>query len=207
MHTKRRWTWLLAIVAVTTLLAAACGDDDGGSGGGATGSVSVSGSSTVEPISTRVAELLEEENPDILVDVDGPGTGDGFQLFCAGETDISDASRAIEADEVALCEDNGIEFIELEVAFDGLSVLTNPANADVTCLSLELGRRPGPRDRARIVHRAARRPARDQRAGPGVRHLRRVHRAGSRGHRRYPVRGGRARARSRRPRVAGGAHP
>jgi phosphate transport system substrate-binding protein len=152
MFTKSRWAWFLAVLAVFSLFAAACGDDDGedtssddtsedggdgSEGGGAEGEVVISGSSTVEPISTRVAELLEEENPDILVDVDGPGTGDGFQLFCAGETDISDASRPISAEEVAACEENGIEFVELEVAFDGLSVLTNPANADVTCLTLE----------------------------------------------------------------------
>jgi phosphate transport system substrate-binding protein len=149
MLKKSRWAWMIALLAVFSLFAAACGDDDetssddtsedGGDGGtgGAEGEVVISGSSTVEPISTRVAELLEEENPDILVDVDGPGTGDGFQLFCAGETDISDASRAISAEEVAACEENGIDFIELEVAFDGLSVLTNPANETVTCLTLE----------------------------------------------------------------------
>jgi phosphate transport system substrate-binding protein len=154
MVKKSRWAWLLALLAVFSLFAAACGSDDdedagtddtsedGGDGGedgegGAEGEVVISGSSTVEPISTRVAELLEEENPNILVDVDGPGTGDGFQLFCTGETDISDASRPISAEEVAACEDAGIDFIELEVAYDGLSVLTNPENADITCLTLE----------------------------------------------------------------------
>jgi phosphate transport system substrate-binding protein len=59
------------------------------------GEVSVSGSSTVEPITSLVAELYAEENPDVSVRVDGPGTGDGFVLFCSGETDISDASRPI----------------------------------------------------------------------------------------------------------------
>ena len=129
MHTKRRWTWLLAIVAVTTLLAAACGDDDGGSGGGATGTVTVSGSSTVEPISSAAAEVFIEENGDVDISVEGPGTGDGFKMFCAGETDISDASRPIKEEEAAECDKAGIEFIELKIAFDGISVLTAPDNA------------------------------------------------------------------------------
>ena len=148
MLQKSRWAWLLAVLAVFSLVAAACGDDEdeGGSGsddtsadggGSAEGEVNISGSSTVEPISTRVAEFLEETNDAILVNVDGPGTGDGFALFCAGETDISDASRPIKEEEVTTCEENGIEFIELEVAYDGLSVLTNPENADVTCLTTQ----------------------------------------------------------------------
>jgi phosphate transport system substrate-binding protein len=143
MLQKSRWAWAIALLAVFSLFAAACGDDENGSsddttdgGGGASGDVVISGSSTVEPVSTRVAELLEEENPDILVDVDGPGTGDGFALFCAGETDISNASRPIKAEEVTACEDAGIEFIELEVAYDGLTVMTNPENTAVECLTL-----------------------------------------------------------------------
>jgi phosphate transport system substrate-binding protein len=68
--------------------------------------------------------------------VDGPGTGDGFQLFCAGEIDIADASRAIKAEEIALCEENGIEFIELEVAYDGLTVMTSVENTEIDCLRL-----------------------------------------------------------------------
>ena len=114
--------------------AAACGGGDGGyrhrdPGGGLTGSITISGSSTVEPISSLVAELFNETNPDVAISVDGPGTGDGFELFCSGETDISDASRPIDEEEVAACEDNGIEYSELEVAFDGITVMTNPANA------------------------------------------------------------------------------
>ena len=68
--------------------------------------------------------------------VDGPGTGDGFQLFCAGETDISDASRPISDEEIAACEGAGIEYTELAVGIDGLTVATNPANADVECLDV-----------------------------------------------------------------------
>ncbi|MEJ7721578.1 MAG: substrate-binding domain-containing protein [Ilumatobacteraceae bacterium] len=101
------------------------------------GSVSVSGSSTVEPISVRVGELaLEESGGDLQATVEGPGTGDGFELFCGGETDISDASRPIDEEEIAACEEAGVEYVELEVAIDGLTVLTNPDNADVTCLDV-----------------------------------------------------------------------
>jgi phosphate transport system substrate-binding protein len=67
--------------------------------------------------------------------VDGPGTSDGFVLFCDGETDIQDASRQIEPEEVKACEQNGVEYVELAVAFDGITVMTNPANADVSCLN------------------------------------------------------------------------
>jgi phosphate transport system substrate-binding protein len=116
-------------------------ESESGSGSGSaaagdvSGEVNVSGSSTVEPISVRVAEGFEEIAPDVVVNVDGPGTGDGFELFCNGETDISDASRPISEEEVAACEESGVEFIELKVAFDGIAVLTNPANETVECLT------------------------------------------------------------------------
>jgi phosphate transport system substrate-binding protein len=95
----------------------------------------ISGSSTVEPISSVVAEIFNETNPDVEISVSGPGTGDGFELFCNGEIDIADASRPIEEDEVKLCKKNGIEYTELEVGLDGLTVMTNPENADVTCVN------------------------------------------------------------------------
>jgi phosphate transport system substrate-binding protein len=71
----------------------------------------------------------------VSISVDGPGTGDGFALFCEGETDISDASRPIEQEEVDACTANGIEFTELEVAFDGITVMTNPDNSSIECLN------------------------------------------------------------------------
>jgi phosphate transport system substrate-binding protein len=74
-------------------------------------------------------------SPDVAISVDGPGTSDGFVLFCDGETDIQDASRPIEQEEVKACEQNGVEYVELAVAFDGITVMTNPANADVSCLN------------------------------------------------------------------------
>jgi phosphate transport system substrate-binding protein len=134
---------MLALPLAAVLVLGACstdetdsGDSEGtGSGDGATGTVNVTGSSTVAPISTRVAELWADSGSEVTVNVDGPGTGDGFQLFCEGDADITDASRPIDEEEIALCEENGVEFIELKVAFDGISVLTNPANDGVECLS------------------------------------------------------------------------
>ena len=100
-----------------------------------TGTVTISGSSTVEPISVRVAELFRDAAPDVNVTVDGPGTGDGFKLFCAGEADISDASRRIKDKEAAACAESGINWIELRVGIDGIAVLTHPDNDAVNCLN------------------------------------------------------------------------
>jgi phosphate transport system substrate-binding protein len=110
-------------------------DDGDNAGGSSTGAVVISGSSTVEPISSIVAEDFAAANDGFEYSVDGPGTGDGFALFCNGETDISDASRPIKDEEAADCEANGIEYVELRVAIDGISVLTSPANDAVSCLS------------------------------------------------------------------------
>lgn len=140
MRKFRKHAGVVAAALALSLVAAACGGDGAGSDGGTideglTGSITISGSSTVEPISSVVAEIFNETSPDVAISVDGPGTGDGFELFCNGETDISDASRPIEEDEVKLCEKNGVEYTELEVALDGLTVMTSPDNADVTCLN------------------------------------------------------------------------
>ena len=101
---------------------------------GISGTIIVSGSSTVEPISTAIAEALKASNPDFNYTVTGPGTGDGFKTFCTGETDISDASRKIKDEEAAACASAGIEYVELAIAFDGITVMTSPDNA-VACLS------------------------------------------------------------------------
>jgi phosphate transport system substrate-binding protein len=144
---KRRLAWLSIILAFSVLAAACGGDDDddsatgddsGGAGGGsASGEVNVSGSSTVQPVTQAAGEAFMAENGDATVNVDGPGTGDGFTLFCNGETDISDASRPIEEEEIAACEENGVEYVELEIAFDGLTVMTNPNNSDVESLNFQ----------------------------------------------------------------------
>jgi phosphate transport system substrate-binding protein len=89
----------------------------------------------VEPVSTGVAELLKQSSPDFNYTVEGPGTGDGFKRFCAGETDISDASRKIKDAEAEACRTAGIEYTELKIAYDGMTVMTNPANNAITCLS------------------------------------------------------------------------
>ena len=103
----------------------------------AEGDVFVTGSSTVEPISIRVGELANEmSSGGLAVTVEGPGTGDGFATFCTGGADIADASRQINEEEVAQCEENGVEYVELEVAIDGLTVATSPANDAITCLDV-----------------------------------------------------------------------
>ncbi len=96
----------------------------------------IDGSSTVAPISSAVAEEFQRGNPGVRVPVGISGTGGGFKKFCAGETDISDASRPIKESEVEQCAQNGIEYIELPVAFDGLAVLVNPANDWAECLTV-----------------------------------------------------------------------
>jgi phosphate transport system substrate-binding protein len=98
------------------------------------GDVTISGSSTVEPITSLVAELYADKNPDATIRVDGPGTGDGFKLFCAGETDVSDASRQIKPEEASVCQSGGIEYTEIPVGIDGLTVVANPASK-IKCLS------------------------------------------------------------------------
>ena len=100
-----------------------------------TGTLTISGSSTVEPITSLVAEDFQALNPDVEYTVDGPGTGDGFALFCNDETDISDASRKIKDEEAAACAANGIHYVELKIGIDGISVITSPANDTVSCLS------------------------------------------------------------------------
>ena len=134
---------LLAAVALA-VLAAACGGgpSETGAGGGAAqdsleGSIAVSGSSTVEPISAANAQKFATQNPGVQISVDGPGTGDGFELFCQGEIDISDASRPIESEEVAACKQAGIEFVELKVGIDGLSVITSVENDRIECLDFK----------------------------------------------------------------------
>ena len=130
-------------IAALALLLSACGDDaEGGEGegtdvSGVTGSVSVDGSSTVFPMSNAASELISEEGAQIEVSVAESGTGGGFEKFCAGETDISDASRPIdEEEEVPVCEENGIEYTELQVATDALTVVVHPDLA-VDCLTTE----------------------------------------------------------------------
>ena len=107
---------------------------EGDRAGDTSSGIFISGSSTVEPISARIADAFTKEQPGVAIRVEGPGTGDGFEMFCAGESDISDASRPIKSEEVAKCDEAGIEFVELKVAIDGLSAITSSKN-QVECLS------------------------------------------------------------------------
>ncbi len=92
--------------------------------GDVSGSITISGSSTVEPITAIAAEAFNGENSNVSISVSGPGTSDGFAQFCAGEIPISDASREIKDEEAAVCAEAGVEFIALQVAIDGISVIT-----------------------------------------------------------------------------------
>lgn len=137
-----RFMSALGVCAALAFGVAACGDDEesGSSTSSAdteqvSGSITIDGSSTVYPFAQAAAELFNEEQPDVKVTVGQSGTGGGFEKFCAGETDISDASRPIKDDEeVPLCEKNGVKFGELQVANDGIAVVTNPG-LEVDCMT------------------------------------------------------------------------
>src|SRR5215216_1969388 len=139
---SKRMRKLLAFAAlgVLALGAAACGDDDNASGsaggGDVSGSIKIDGSSTVGPFAQAAAEKFQGENPGVKVTVGTSGTGGGFEKFCAGETDISDASRAIEADEKQACASKGIKYEQVQVANDGLSLVVNPQNTWAKCLTV-----------------------------------------------------------------------
>jgi len=137
-----KWWLVLAASGVLAMGVAACGDDDSDSGGsGSTpdnlsGDIRVDGSSTVGPLTEAIAEEFNAENPDVKVTVGTSGTGGGFEKFCAGETDISDASRPIEEDETKACQAQGVNYQEIQVANDALTVVANPDNP-VECLTTE----------------------------------------------------------------------
>jgi phosphate transport system substrate-binding protein len=136
---KRKWWLVFAASAVLALTAAACGgddDDDGGNSGNLSGSIRVDGSSTVGPLTEAIAEEFNAENSDVNVTVGTSGTGGGFEKFCAGETDISDASRPIEPDEEKACQAKGIGYDAIQVANDALTVVVNPNNP-VNCITTD----------------------------------------------------------------------
>jgi phosphate transport system substrate-binding protein len=120
----------LPVAALILFSAAACGR-------GPALVISVDGSSTVYPISEAMAEEFGLASEDrVHVTIATSGTGGGFKTFCAGERDISNASRPIKRSEAELCAENGVEYIELQVAIDGLSVVVNPANTFAICLTV-----------------------------------------------------------------------
>jgi phosphate transport system substrate-binding protein len=131
--TTRLFTILSAALALLALAAAGCGGGDDG-GGGST--ITADGSSTVGPFVTKAAEDFKDaEGIDVTVGISG--TGGGFERFCAGETDLSNASRQIDEEEQTLCADGGVEYIEFRIATDALTNVVNTQNDWATCLTVD----------------------------------------------------------------------
>jgi phosphate transport system substrate-binding protein len=148
---QNRLLLALALSGAMAFGVAACGDDEDSAGGGGSGNteqpsdgggdlsgkIAIDGSSTVAPFAEAAAELFNEEYPDVQITVGTSGTGGGFEKFCAGETDISDASRAIKDDEeVPVCEKNGVAYTEVQIANDGIAIATNKELA-VDCMTVD----------------------------------------------------------------------
>ncbi|TMR91094.1 PstS family phosphate ABC transporter substrate-binding protein [Nonomuraea basaltis] len=140
----------VATAAIVVGLSAACGGTNTtppagegttsasqGAGAELAGQVKVDGSSTVAPLTSAASEFFSEEQPKVNVTVGTSGTGGGFEKFCNGETDISDASRPIKDEEKAACESKGIKYTELTVATDALTVVVNKENTWATCLTTD----------------------------------------------------------------------
>ena len=152
---RRSRLGIICAMAGLTLTTAACGGgrdadaaataagsaatsvaEDAGATQALSGSITADGSSTVAPLTTAAAEGFGQEHAGVQVTVGVSGTGGGFERFCAGETDLSNASRPIKDEEKALCEKNGVVPIEFIVANDGLSVVVNTENDWATCLTV-----------------------------------------------------------------------
>jgi len=129
---RRLISSLTAALTILAVVAAGCGGDEG-SGGGV---ITADGSSTVGPFVTKAAEDFKEA-ADVDVTVGISGTGGGFERFCAGETDLSNASRLIDEEEQALCADARVEYLEVRVATDALTNVVNLENDWATCLTVE----------------------------------------------------------------------
>jgi phosphate transport system substrate-binding protein len=132
--------WLLGLTLATALVAAACGGTDDNAGGGTTalsGKVVIDGSSTVAPITEAIAEEFRKEQSGVQVTVGTSGTGGGFTKFCNGETDISDASRAISDEEKTACAGKNIKYQEFRVGLDGLAIVTSSENTFLDTLNFK----------------------------------------------------------------------
>jgi phosphate transport system substrate-binding protein len=127
------------MLAVFAAMLTACGGSERAieNEAGLGGAVRIDGSSTVFPVTEAVAEEFQIENRAVRVTVGISGTGGGFKKFCAGETDVTNASRPIKDSELEACRANGIEPIEVTVAFDGLAVMVNPENDFASCLTVD----------------------------------------------------------------------
>jgi phosphate transport system substrate-binding protein len=123
---------IIFLTAITISLVS-CGNQKKESNSG----ISIDGSSTVYPVTEAIAEDFRRVSPDINVTIGVSGSGGGFQKFGRGEIAIANASRPIKEDERAVAEANGISFVELEVAYDGLAVVVHPENDWVSCFTVE----------------------------------------------------------------------
>lgn len=139
---RRRLSPIIGLAAAALALTACGGADAGaqasdGSDKTLSGTIRVDGSSTVAPLTTVAGELFQEQNNGVRVTVGTSGTGGGFEKFCAGETDISDASRPIKDEEKTICDQKGISFESFTVANDALSVVVNKDNDFVDCITTD----------------------------------------------------------------------
>ncbi len=137
-----RLAYSVSILALAASLTACGGSDASGgdaasAGAGVSGDIQIDGSSTSYPISEAMAEEFMAANPDSRVTVGISGSGGGFKKFCAGETDISNASRQIKDEEIALCDAAGIEFVEVPIAYDGITLVVNNENDFAQCVTVE----------------------------------------------------------------------
>jgi phosphate transport system substrate-binding protein len=123
------------VLGMILLGVSACGNG-GGVDGGASGPIAIDGSSTVYPFAQAASEVFQGQNKGVRVTVGESGTGGGFEKFCKGETDISNASRPIADDETALCQKNGITPAEIQIANDGIAIATNKA-LKIACLTTD----------------------------------------------------------------------
>ena len=139
--TGGRWLLLVVLMALLLLAGTGCGgsdEDEGDAVGALSGRIDLDGSSTVEPFATRAAEGFLEDNPGVafIVGIFPARTRGGFERFCDGEIDLSSASRPIEDEERRACRMRRIEYVELQVATDALTVVVNPENDWADCLTL-----------------------------------------------------------------------
>lgn len=134
-------------------LVTACGGGGGADDGGLTGAIQIDGSSTVYPISEAAAEEFNHKERGVRTTIGVSGTGGGFKKFCAGEIDLTGASRSIKDTEKALCDQGGVTYMEIPVAYDGISVVVNPENDFVDYLTVaELNRIWSPESEGVVTH-------------------------------------------------------
>ncbi|MDJ0703073.1 MAG: PstS family phosphate ABC transporter substrate-binding protein [Leptolyngbyaceae cyanobacterium MO_188.B28] len=128
---------MAALLASLTACASGTPKDAASSDSGLSGNILVDGSSTVFPISEAMGEEFNIANPDVELAIGVSGSGGGFKKFCAGETDVSNASRQIKDSEIDVCTAAGIDFIEVPIAYDGITIVVNPTNDWAQCLTVD----------------------------------------------------------------------